>query len=82
MSSVLKFIRGNATFDPDTLTVLGDVYDRACSSFCSRKQSSVCDEMANKIFAAATNGERDPDRLWEAAVRGMNPPRGKGTTTT
>lgn len=74
MSSILKFIRANATFDPDTLTVLGDVYDRACFSFCSCQSSPACDEMANKIFTAAMNGERDPDRLWQIAVRGMNPP--------
>lgn len=73
MSSILKFIRANATFDPDTLTVLGDVYDRACFSFCSCQSSPACDEMANKIFTAAMNGERDPDRLWQIAVRGMNP---------
>jgi hypothetical protein len=55
MSSILKFIRADSTFDPDTLTVLGDVYDRACSSFCSCRSSLACDEMANRIFVAAMN---------------------------
>lgn len=78
MSSVLKFMRDGAAFDPDTLTILGDVYDRACSAFCRCPSSPACDEMANRIFIAATDGERDPDRLWQVAVRGMNPPPGKG----
>jgi hypothetical protein len=73
MSSILKFTRPGATFDPDTLTVLGDVYDRACARFCSRKVSPDCDAMAERIFAAAMNGERDPDRLWRIAVRGSSP---------
>ena len=57
------------------LTVLGDVYDRACARFCSRKVSPDCDAMAERIFAAAMNGERDPDRLWRIAVRGSSPLR-------
>jgi hypothetical protein len=81
MSSILKFIRGNSTFDPDTLTVLGDVYDRACAQFCSREPSPTCDAMANKIFAAAMNGERDPDKLWQIAVRGLRPLHGNGAAT-
>jgi hypothetical protein len=74
MSSILKFMRADAAFDPDTLTILGDVYDRACSRFCSHPFSPVCEEMADRIFTAAASGERDPDRLWQIAVRGMNPP--------
>jgi hypothetical protein len=64
MSNVLKFIRPDCAFDPDTLTILGDVYDRACDRFCSCQPSATCDEMADRIFAAAMNGERDPDKLW------------------
>jgi hypothetical protein len=81
MSNILKFIRPHSTFDPDTLTILGDVYDRACARFCSCQSSPACDEMADRIFAAATNGEQDPDRLWQIAVRGINPPPGKGAPT-
>jgi|HubBroStandDraft_2_1064218.scaffolds.fasta_scaffold860021_2 hypothetical protein len=81
MSNILKFIRPDSAFDPDTLTILGDVYDRACARFCSCQPSPACDEMANKIFAAAMNGERDPDILWQIAVRGIKPPPGRGVST-
>lgn len=60
MSSILKFMRANASFDPDTLTVLGDVYDRACASLCRCKSDPACDDMANRILIAATKGELDP----------------------
>jgi hypothetical protein len=81
MSNILKFIRPQTGFDPDTLTVLGDVYDRACASFCGCQSNPACDEMANRIFAAAMNGERDPDILWQNAVRGFKPPPGSGAST-
>lgn len=70
MSNVLKFMRANHSFDPDTLTILGDVYDRACAQSCSQPAGPICDAMADRIFAAAMNGERDPDKLWKIATRG------------
>ena len=69
MSSIEKFIRPSSSFDPDTLTILGDVYDRVCAQFCSCRQSPACDAMADRIFAAAMAGEKDPDKLWQIAVR-------------
>ncbi len=81
MSNILKFIRPDSAFDPDTLTILGDVYDRACARFCSCQPSLACDEMANKIFVAAMNGERDPDILWQIAVRGIKLPPDRGVST-
>jgi len=35
--------------------------------------------MANRIFVAAMKGELNPDKLWQIAVRGLNPPAGKDT---
>lgn len=70
MSNILKFIRPDAAFDPDTLTILGDVYERACTQYCSVPAGPTCDAMADRIFAAATNGERDPDKLWKVAIGG------------
>ena len=71
MSNVSKFIRPNSHFDPEILTVLGDVYDRACDGYCGCKVSATCDAMADKIFTAAMRGERNPEKLWEIAVRGL-----------
>lgn len=71
MSSIIRFIRPDSTFDPDTLTILGDVYDRACANLCGCRVSAACEAMANRIFMAAMTGERDPDRLWQIAVRGL-----------
>ena len=73
MSSTLRFIRPNSTFDHDTLALLESVYDRACARFCSSRLSPACDEMVDRIFAAAVSGERNPDNLWQIAVRGIEP---------
>jgi hypothetical protein len=80
MSNILKFIRPDSAFDPDTLTILGDVYDRACARYCGCRSSPACDEMANRIFAAAIGGERDPDMLWQIAVRGTTSSPGQGAS--
>lgn len=72
MTNVSRFIRPDSHFDPETLTVLGDVYDRACANYCGCQASATCDEMANRIFAAAMTGERNPQKLWTIAVRGFS----------
>jgi hypothetical protein len=74
MTNVSKFIRANSHFDPETLTVLGDVYDRACDSYCGCKASTTCDAMADRIFTEAMRGERDPEKLWRIATRGLTAP--------
>jgi hypothetical protein len=71
MTNVSRFIRPDSHFDPETLTVLGDVYDRACANYCGCKVSATCDEMANRIFIAAMTGERNPERLMAIATRGL-----------
>jgi hypothetical protein len=68
MSNILKFIQQNTTFDPDTLLLLGDVYDRACDQSCTGRLDTACEGMASRIVDAALNGERDRDRLWQIAV--------------
>jgi hypothetical protein len=69
MSNILQFLKPNVTFDPDTLLILGDVYDRACTRLCTGPLDSVCEVMASRIISAAMKGERDPGKLWEIAVR-------------
>jgi hypothetical protein len=69
MSNILQFIRPSTTFDPDTLVILGDVYDRACADFCTAWPGEVCEAMAERIIAAAMRGERDPDKLRQIATR-------------
>ena len=59
------------SLDPETVAMLEDLYDRACARYCRGPTDGICDVMADKIIAAAINGERDPDTLWQIAVRGF-----------
>ena len=69
MSNILEFIRPHSAFDPDTLTILGDVYDRACDGFCSCQSSRACDEMADRIFDADEWRTRPRHTLAERGAR-------------
>ena len=66
--SVRQFTHLSNVLDPDTLTVIAYVYDRACSELCSCRTSAACDAMSNRLIEAAMKGERDPDNLWRVAV--------------
>jgi hypothetical protein len=59
------------SFDPETLTMLRDLYDRACARYCRGPTDDICEAMADKLVSAAMKGERNPDTLWQIAVRGF-----------
>lgn len=59
------------SFDPATLAMLSDLYDRACARYCRGPAYDICPVMADKLITAATDGERNPDSLWQIAVRGF-----------
>jgi hypothetical protein len=75
MAQILKFIRSETSFDPETLQMLGAAYDLAIASLHDRGQlESVCELIAERIIAAAARGERSPERLSETALRGITQP--------
>jgi hypothetical protein len=65
----LKFAIPGTSFDPDTASLLGSVFDDALSSLeCDGCQPDIVKEVvASRIIALASKGERDPDRLRRAA---------------
>jgi hypothetical protein len=75
MSNILQFIRSETAFDPETLSVLGTVYDRACTGYCTGPSDLACEGMAARIITAAMQGERDADKLLQIALRGIGLPR-------
>jgi hypothetical protein len=69
MGQIPQFIRPYDVFDPETLVILGEAYDKALASLHDRGQPLLVREiMAERIFDLATMGERDPDRLCKAAL--------------
>ncbi|MGB8556956.1 MAG: hypothetical protein WCD62_00640 [Pseudolabrys sp.] len=58
----------NVWFDDAATLAMGKAFDQACKSL--RKLGSAVPEIiANRIIAAAKNGERDPARLYEQALK-------------
>jgi hypothetical protein len=64
-------IRDN-TLDPETLKMLGAVYDLAVASLHDSRQRSL---IAERIMMSAMKGERDLHRLCGEALRGIRLPR-------
>lgn len=61
----------SGAFDPEITAMLGDLYDRACARYCHGPNDDICVVMADKLIVAAMRGERNPDTLWQIAVRGF-----------
>ena len=57
----------NTSFDNSATLAMGQAFDRACKSL-QNFGSAVPAIIADLIIAAAKNGERDPDRLYERAL--------------
>jgi hypothetical protein len=69
MGTVLPFFL-NIGFDPEAITAMGDAYDRACAELHDRGQPEIVREViARRIIKAAKEGERDPERLCDMALR-------------
>ena len=61
-----------ASFDPETLKLLCDAYDRANKALHDAGRPNVVNEvMAQRIIALAKQGERDPERLVKGALKGL-----------
>ena len=57
----------NVWFDDAATLAMGQAFDQACKSL-QNFGSAVPEIIANRIIAAAKNGERDPARLHEQAL--------------
>jgi len=58
-----------AEFDDAATSAMGEAFDRACKSLRnSGSVGTVREIIAQRIIAAAKNGERDPARLQEQAL--------------
>jgi hypothetical protein len=61
-------------FDPQTLIVLETAFDEAWLTLKSVGNTSIKpDELARAMLRLATEGERDPVRLHDDAIKGLIP---------
>ena len=58
----------NVWFDDAATLAMGEAFDNACKSL-QNFGSAVPEIIANLIIAAAKDGERDPARLYEQALK-------------
>ena len=64
----------NNTFDPQTLIVLETAFDEAWLTLKAVGNSSIKpDELARAMLRVAMEGERDPVRLHDGALKGLLP---------
>jgi hypothetical protein len=66
--SIRSFVKAGL-FEPDAIAVMSEAFEAACEALNDTGQPRVVLEIiAERICAAASNGERDPVRLREAAI--------------
>jgi hypothetical protein len=71
MATIVDLFHSTA-FDPETVKGLCSAYDKARASLHDTGQPHIVNEViARRIIALAKQGERDPDRLCAAALRGL-----------
>ena len=58
----------NVWFDDAATLAMGEAFDNACKSL-RNFGSAVPEIIANRIIEVAKNGERDPARLYEQALK-------------
>jgi hypothetical protein len=64
----------NSSFDPRTLVVIETAFDEAWLTLKAVGNSTVKpDELARSMLRLAMDGERDPVRLHDGAIRGLIP---------
>jgi hypothetical protein len=58
-----------AAYDPETVSMLGSVLERAVAALPHLQRTDECkDRLASSILAAAGRGERDPIKLYAMAL--------------
>jgi hypothetical protein len=75
MAAILRFIKKadlGSVFDEDTTTLMGAAFDASCKELHDTGQPGIVYEvMANRIIEAARSGERNPEKLRQAALAGL-----------
>ena len=64
----------NSSFDPQMFVVLETAFDEAWITLKSIGNTTVKpDELARSVLRLAMEGERDPERLHDGALKGLIP---------
>jgi hypothetical protein len=61
-------------FDPETVSVMGEAYERAMRSVRQSEPDAIREFIAAHIVSQATVGERDPQKLCDQALAAASLP--------
>jgi hypothetical protein len=67
-----RLIEG-AAFDPEVIALLIQTYDAAVKRVGEGQPLLVLETLAKRIIEIAVRGERDPQKMVEYAIRGVEP---------
>ena len=71
MTTIVDLFQSTA-FDPETVKLLCDAYNKACRSLHDTGQPYIVNEIiARRIISLAQQGERDPDKLCAGALSAL-----------
>jgi hypothetical protein len=69
VASILPFFRNRIDFDDAATHVMGEAFEAACAKLnVGHLSKTVAEIIARRIIEAAQKGERDPERLRDAAL--------------
>ena len=71
MTDLFLLLTKNVAFTPEATHVMGEAFDRACLML-GQVPPAVKETIANRLIEQAATGERDPDRLLLAGLKGMS----------
>jgi hypothetical protein len=73
MARILEFIQHRNAFDPETIVLLSAAYEKALRNLHDEGQPQIVREViAKRIIELASKGERDPERLCQAALSAIS----------
>jgi hypothetical protein len=63
------FATSEQCFDDETTSLVGQAFDKVCSKLRDQRQRhSLKESIAKRLIAIAGRGERDPEKMGEAAM--------------
>jgi hypothetical protein len=71
VTAVFPLLTKNVAFTPEATHVMGEAFDRACLVL-GPIPPAVKETIANRVIEQAATGERDPDRLLLAGLKGIS----------
>jgi hypothetical protein len=71
MPSFTRYIPVERSFDPEAIRAMGEAYEKAIAELRGFTPDVIRRTLATRIIDAVSQGESDPARLADAALKGL-----------